>query len=92
MSWHFPVGVYIRECGLLEILTMHEVTLSKKQRAMHTKYGVLRLSHLEHFIWHEVTPKLWCVFYSKLGVLSHQLCAFALSSVFFPTPSSVFSH
>ena len=45
----------------------------KKHRAMHIKYGVLCLSHLEHLIWREVTPKFWCVFYAKLGVLSHQL-------------------
>ena len=63
---------------------------------MHTKYGVLRLSRLEHLIWREVMPTFWCVFYTKLGVLSHQLsvlqCAFPLTSVCFPTPSSVFSH
>ena len=40
---------------------------------MHTKYGALRLSQLEHLIWREVTPNFWCVFYAKLGVLSHQL-------------------
>ena len=40
---------------------------------MHTKYGVLRLYHLEHLIWREVMPNFWCVFYAKLGVLSHQL-------------------
>ena len=40
---------------------------------MHTKYGVLRLSRLEHFIWREVTPNFWCVVCAKLGVLSHQL-------------------
>ena len=45
----------------------------KKKRAMHTKYGVLCLSQLEHLIWREVTPNFWCVFYAKLGVLSHQL-------------------
>ena len=45
----------------------------KKKDAMHTKYGVLRLSRLEHLIWREVTPNIWCVFYAKLGVLSHQL-------------------
>ena len=45
----------------------------KKKRAMHTKYGVLRLSRLEHLIWREVTPNFWFVFYAKLGVLSHQL-------------------
>ena len=45
----------------------------KKKHAMHTKYGVLRLSRLEHLIWREVTPNFWCVFYAKLGVLSHQL-------------------
>ena len=45
----------------------------KKERAMHTKYCVLRLSHLEHLIWCEVMPNIWCVFYAKLGVLSHQL-------------------
>ena len=44
----------------------------KRKRAMHTKYGVLRLSRLEHPIWREVTPNFWCVFYAKLGVLSHQ--------------------
>ena len=56
---------------------------------MHTKYGVLRLSRLEHLIWREVTPNFWCVFYAKLGVLSHQLSVlFPLTSVFF----SVFSH
>ena len=74
---------------------------------MHTKYGVLRLSQLEHLIWREVTPYSWCVFNTKLGVLSHQLsvlshqlqCVFPLplvyfhtNSVCFPTPSSVFSH
>ena len=40
---------------------------------MHTKYGVLHLSRLEHLIWREVTPNFWCVLYTKLGVLSHQL-------------------
>ena len=40
---------------------------------MHTKYGVLRLSRLEHLILREVMPNLWCVFYTKLGVLSHHL-------------------
>ena len=37
----------------------------KKKRAMHTKYGVLRLFYLEHLIWCEVTPNFWCVFYAK---------------------------
>ena len=50
-----------------------QYTVKKKQRAMHTKYGVLLLSHLEHLIWREVTPNFWCVFYTKLGVLSHQV-------------------
>ena len=74
---------------------------------MHTKYGMLCLSHLEHLIWREVTPNFWCVFYAKLGVLSHQLsvlshllqCFFPLplayfhtNSVCFPTNFSVFSH
>ena len=45
----------------------------KKRRAMHTKYGVLCLSRLEHLIWCEVTPNFWCVFYATSGVLSHQL-------------------
>ena len=49
------------------------VHCKKKKHAMHTKYGVLRLSRLEHLIWREVTPNFWCVFYAKLGVLSHQL-------------------
>ena len=40
---------------------------------MHTKYGVLRLPNLEHFIRRKVTPYFWCVFYTELGVLSHQL-------------------
>ena len=44
---------------------------------MHTKYGVLRLSRLEHLIWREVTPNFWSVFYTKLGVLSHQLSVFS---------------
>ena len=47
------------------------VHCKKKKCAMHTKYGVLRLSRLEHLIWREVTPNFWCVFYAKLGVLSH---------------------
>ena len=25
----------------------------------------------EHLIWREVTPNFWCLFYAKLGVLSH---------------------
>ena len=41
---------------------------------MHTKYGVVRLSHLEYLTQCEVTPNIWRLFYTKLGVLSHQLC------------------
>ena len=33
----------------------------------------LRLSHLDHLIWRKATPYFWCVFYTKLGVLSHKL-------------------
>ena len=58
-------------CGV--ILGPYRLHCKKKKRAMHTKYGVLRLSHLEHLIWREVTPNFWCVFYTKLSVLSHQL-------------------
>ena len=52
-------------------LYMYPVPLhcKKKKCAMHTKYGVLLLSPLEHFIWRKVTPYFWCVFNTKLGVL-----------------------
>ena len=53
--------------------TRYIALLCKKKHAMHTKYGVLCLSHLEHLIWREVMPNFLCVFYTKLGVLSHQL-------------------
>ena len=70
---------------LTQLLCQKGLHCKKKKRAMHTKYGVLHLSHLEH-----LTPNFWCVL-CQIGVLSHQLqCAFPLSSVFFPTPSSVF--
>ena len=64
----------------------------KKKRAMHTKYGVLRLSRLEHLIWREVTPNFWCVLRQIGCAFTPTQCAFPLTSVFFPTPSGVFSH
>ena len=66
----------------------------KKKRAMHTKYGVLCLSHLEHLIWRKVMPYFWCVFNTKLGVLSHQLSVLShelqCSLVYFHTNSVCF--
>ena len=64
----------------------------KKKRAMHTKYGVLCLSRLEHLIWREVTPNFWYDLHQIGCAFTPTLCAFPLTSVCFPTPSSVFSH
>ena len=57
----------------------------KKKRAMHTKYGVLCLSRLEHLI----CVKLRQIFY--VCFTPNWVC-FHTNSVCFPTNFSVFSH
>ena len=69
---NYPVELVLVHSGnsFLSLLQARRLHCKNK---MHTKYGVLRLSHLERFIWHKVTPYCWCLFNTKLGVLSHQL-------------------
>ena len=63
---------------------------NKKKCAMHTKYCILRFSHLEHLIWRKAPPSFWCVLHQIGCAFTPSQCAFPLTSVVFPTPSSVF--
>ena len=77
LFWAVKTELKANRASEIEEQRKERLHCKKKKRAMHTKYGVLRLSRLEHLIWREVTPDFWCVFYTKLSVLSHQLSVFS---------------
>ena len=84
----------------MQRIKISKLHCKKKKHAMHTKCGVLRLSHLEHLIWREVTLGM-CVlhqigssvcFPTNYSVFPTPSSVFPTNSVCFPTNFSVFSH